>query len=162
LRTGESSRGWLRPRAGEKLAELLADKTTLDVELQRLRTEVAAAKKANASWPDEHNYSEAETRDYFIDLLLKEAGWGSITNATGNPQWKACPAARGRGSSIMCSGVMTGFLWRWWKPNAPSATRASVSGRRSCTLTVWKKLFDRRPIIFYSNGYEHWIGCVLK
>ena len=22
-----------------------------------------------------HNYSEAETRDYFIDLLLKEAGW---------------------------------------------------------------------------------------
>ena len=25
--------------------------------------------------PDTHNYSEAETRDYFIDLLLKEAGW---------------------------------------------------------------------------------------
>jgi len=22
-----------------------------------------------------HDYSEAETRDYFIDLLLKEAGW---------------------------------------------------------------------------------------
>ena len=25
--------------------------------------------------PDTHDYSEAETRDYFIDLLLKEAGW---------------------------------------------------------------------------------------
>lgn len=25
--------------------------------------------------PDTHNYSEAETRDYSIDLLLKEAGW---------------------------------------------------------------------------------------
>ena len=42
---------------------------------RRLRDEVAAAKKANAATPDTHDYSEAETRDYFIDLLLKEAGW---------------------------------------------------------------------------------------
>jgi len=58
-----------------KLAALLADKTALDEELQRLRVEVAAAKKAAAAQPDTHDYSEAETRDYFIDLLLKEAGW---------------------------------------------------------------------------------------
>ena len=31
--------------------------------------------EANAARPDTHDYSEAETRDYFIDLLLKEAGW---------------------------------------------------------------------------------------
>src|SRR5918996_889796 len=30
---------------------------------------------AAAAQPDSHDYSEAETRDYFIDLLLKEAGW---------------------------------------------------------------------------------------
>ena len=59
----------------EKLAALLADKTALDDELKRLRAEVAEAKKANAARPDTHDYSEAETRDYFIDLLLKEAGW---------------------------------------------------------------------------------------
>lgn len=59
----------------EKLADLLADKTTLDDELNRLRVEIAEAKKANAATPDTHDYSEAETRDYFIDLLLKEAGW---------------------------------------------------------------------------------------
>src|SRR5207245_1658002 len=44
-------------------------------ELARLRAEIAEAKKANAARPDDHDYSEAETRDYFIDLLLKEAGW---------------------------------------------------------------------------------------
>lgn len=59
----------------EKLSSLLADKTTLDEELQWLRAEVAEAKKTNAAQADTHDYSEAETRDYFIDLLLKEAGW---------------------------------------------------------------------------------------
>jgi type I restriction enzyme R subunit len=59
----------------EKLSALLADKSALDEELKRLRAEVAEAKKASAGQPDTHDYSEAETRDFFIDLLLKEAGW---------------------------------------------------------------------------------------
>ena len=66
--------GRLRER-DEKLAALLVDKTALDKELERLRAEVAAAKKAAVAQLDTHDYSEAETRDYFIDLLLKEAGW---------------------------------------------------------------------------------------
>lgn len=45
-----------------------------DAEVKQLRIEVAEAKKASEKIPDDHNYSEAETRDYFIDLLLKEAG----------------------------------------------------------------------------------------
>jgi type I restriction enzyme R subunit len=59
----------------EKLSALLSDKAALDEELKKLREEFAAAKKANEAQPDTHDYSEAETRDYFIDLLLKEAGW---------------------------------------------------------------------------------------
>ncbi len=59
----------------ESLTSLLADKSALDEELQRLRAEVAAAKQAAAAQPDTHDYSEAQTRDTFIDLLLKEAGW---------------------------------------------------------------------------------------
>ena len=59
----------------EKLSAVLADKSALNEELKRLRAEVAEAKKASAAQPDTHDYSEAETRDYFIDLLLKEAGW---------------------------------------------------------------------------------------
>ena len=64
------------PRAGREARRRCSPtRTTLDEELKRLRAEVAAAKKANAAQPDTHDYSEAETRDYFIDLLLKEAGW---------------------------------------------------------------------------------------
>ncbi len=71
LRTLE---GQLREK-DEKLVQLLEGNQALDSELQRLREEVAAAKKANAAQPDTHDYTEAETRDYFIDLLLKESGW---------------------------------------------------------------------------------------
>jgi len=54
----------------EKLTALVEERSTLDAELVRLRAEVAAAKQANAAHPDTHDYSEAETRDFFIDLLL--------------------------------------------------------------------------------------------
>ena len=47
--------------------------------MARLRAEIAEIKKQSealaAAHPDTHDYTEAETRDYFIDLLLKEAGW---------------------------------------------------------------------------------------
>jgi type I restriction enzyme R subunit len=91
----------------EKLAELLSGRKALDAELERLRLEIAEAKKQNAARPDDHNYSEAETRDYFIDLLLKEAGW-----ALANPQDREFPVAdmpsnTAKGSSITSCGATT-------------------------------------------------------
>ncbi len=59
----------------EKLSIVLADKNRLGDELNTLREEVARAKAANANVAETHDYNEEETRDYFIDLLLKEAGW---------------------------------------------------------------------------------------
>ena len=59
----------------EHLSVLLADKAALNEELKKLREEVAATKQANTAQPDTHDYSEAETRKAFIDVLLKEAGW---------------------------------------------------------------------------------------
>src|SRR5215475_3412661 len=46
-----------------------------DAEIARLRQEIAEAKKQNQAVPDNHDYSEAETRKYIIDLMLREAGW---------------------------------------------------------------------------------------
>ena len=77
---------------------MLADKAALDEELQRLRAEVAAAKQAAAAQPDTHDYSEAETRDYFIDLLLKEAGWPLDQAARPRVRGqRACPTTKGKG-----------------------------------------------------------------
>src|SRR5271169_1487808 len=58
-----------------KLSEILTGKAALDAELERLRAEIAAIKEANKAVPDNHDYNEAQTRESFIDLMLKEAGW---------------------------------------------------------------------------------------
>ena len=58
------------------LREAAARNAELDAELARYRAEIAAAKAANAAQPaTAHDYNEVATRDLFIDLLLKEAGW---------------------------------------------------------------------------------------
>jgi type I restriction enzyme, R subunit len=81
----------------EKLTALLADRWALDAELARLRAEVAAAKKAAAAQPDTHDYAEAETRDLFIDLLLKEAGWPLDEPRDRELEVSGMPNAQGRG-----------------------------------------------------------------
>src|SRR3981189_1368287 len=58
-----------------ELTKLLTGKQSLDEELKELRASVAAARKAAEAQPDKHNYDEAETRDRYIDLMLREAGW---------------------------------------------------------------------------------------
>ncbi len=141
----------------EKLTLLLADKTTLDAELNRLRAEIASTKKANAARPDEHDYSEAETRDYFIDLLLKEAGW-------------ALDQKRDREFPVegMPNNEQKGFVdyVLWGEDGIPLALveakrtkRDPRVGQRQAELYAdcLEKQFGRRPIIFYSNGYEHWM-----
>lgn len=142
----------------ETLAQLLADKSTLDAELVTLRAEVAAAKRANQAQPDAHDYSEAETRDYFIDLLLKEAGWG--LNRDGHDTEfpvTGMPNAEGK-------GFVDYVLWGDdGKPlavvEAKRTRKSAQNGQQQAKLYAdcLERQFGQRPVLFYSNGYEHWI-----
>jgi len=61
-----------------KDAELTIERarnSDLTAEVEALRAEVALNKAAIAALPDTHDYREDETRDLFIDVLLREAGW---------------------------------------------------------------------------------------
>ncbi len=80
----------------EKVTALLSDKAALDAELKALRDEVAAVKAANATQPDSHDYSEAQTRDYYIDLLLREAGW-QLTDKNLEVEVSGMPNNQGKG-----------------------------------------------------------------
>lgn len=141
----------------EKLNILLADKSTLDEELKRLRAAVAAAKKAAMGQPDTHDYSEAETRDYFIDLLLKEAGWllekpqDREFEVSGMPNFQE-------------KGFVDYVLWGDdGKPlglvEAKRTRRDARVGQQQAKLYAdcLEQQFGQRPLIFYSNGYEHWL-----
>ena len=148
--------GQLREK-DERIVELLEGKQALDDELRRLREEVAAAKKANAEQPDTHDYSEAETRDYFIDLLLKEAGW-----ALTDERDREFPVAG------MPNQAKEGFVdYVLWgddgKPlalvEAKKTKRDARVGQQQAKLYAdsLETKFGQRPIIFYSNGYQHWM-----
>src|SRR5882762_10156968 len=125
--------------------------------MQRLREEVAQARTANAARPDTHDYSEAETRDYFIDLLLKEAGW-------------ALDQPRDREFEVtgMPNNKSTGFVdyVLWGDDGRPLALVEAKRTKKSAEIgqqqaklyaDCLEKQFERRPVIFYSNGYEHWL-----
>jgi type I restriction enzyme R subunit len=140
----------------EKLAVLLADKASLDEELKRLRTEVAAARKAAAAQPDTHDYSEAETRDYFIDLLLKEAGWALDQSRDRELEIAGMPNKEGK-------GFVDYVLWGDdGKPlalvEAKRTRRDPRVGQQQAKLYAdcLETQFGQRPLIFYSNGYDHW------
>ena len=141
----------------ESLAALLADKSGLDDELKRLRAEVTAAKQAAATQPDTHDYSEAETRDYFIDLLLKEAGWPLDQPRDREFEVSGMPNQKG-------VGYVDYVLWGDdGKPlglvEAKRTRRDARVGQQQAKLYAdcLERQFGQRPLIFYSNGYEHWL-----
>src|SRR5712691_10027002 len=141
----------------EKLSALLADKSALDEELKRLRAEVAEAKKTSAAQPDTHDYSEAETRDYFIDLLLKEAAWPLDQTRDREFEVSGMPNEQGQ-------GFVDYVLWGDdGKPlavvEAKRTKKSAQIGQQQAKLYAdcLEAQFGRRPLIFYSNGYDHWL-----
>ena len=141
----------------ERLSVLLADKAALDEELKKLREEVAAVKQANTAQPDTHDYSEAETRKAFIDVLLKEAGWHLDPMKNFEVEVTGMPNNQG-------IGFVDYVLWGDdSKPlaliEAKRTTKNPSVGQQQAKLYAdcLEKMHGQRPVIFYSNGYEHWM-----
>ncbi|MGJ4935185.1 DEAD/DEAH box helicase family protein [Bradyrhizobium sp. HKCCYLRH3083] len=140
-----------------ELTRLLLDKDNLDTELKKLRAEVAAARKAAEATPDQHNYDEAETRDRFIDLLLREAGWALDQPDEREFRVEGMPNNEG-------IGFVDYVLWGAdGKPlglvEAKRTRKDARSGQQQAKLYAdrLEARYGQRPVIFYSNGYEHWI-----
>jgi type I restriction enzyme, R subunit len=140
-----------------ELTRLLTDKENLDNELKQLRDAVAAARKASEARPDKHNYNEAETRDRYIDLLLREAGWALDKPDDLEFRVEGMPNNEG-------IGFVDYVLWGAdAKPlglvEAKRTRKDARVGQQQAKLYAdcLEARFGQRPVIFYSNGYEHWI-----
>ncbi len=128
----------------------------LDAELAQLRAEVAAAKAANTATPDTHDYNEAETRDLYIDLLLKEAGWKLDQKRDREFEVQGMPNNQGL-------GYVDYVLWGDdGKPlavvEAKRTRRDARVGQQQAKLYAdcLQTQFSQRPLIYTTNGYEHW------
>ncbi|MCB0964403.1 MAG: DEAD/DEAH box helicase family protein, partial [Acidimicrobiales bacterium] len=144
--------------AKEHAAELAKSVEQLEAERAKLIAEVAAAKKAAAEIPAEaHDWSEDETRRYKIDALLREAGWPLADERDREFEVTGMPSE----SAI---GYVDYVLWGDdGKPLAVvEAKKSMVSpaiGQQQAKLYAdcLEQAYGQRPVIYYSNGYEHWL-----
>ena len=144
-----------RQRAEEaERQKRLAEEPNLDAELERIKKQIAEAKKRNERFPDTHNYSEAETRTHIIDLMLREAGWlldkpeNREYEVTGMPNEKGC-------------GFVDYVLWD--DNNLPLAVVEAKKTAKDADVgkqqakeyaNCLEQMTGQRPLIFYTNGYE--------
>ncbi len=143
--------------ARRRAQDELADRARIEAELEQLRAEVAAAKAKAAATPDEHDYSEAETRDFFIDLLLNEVGWKLDEPRDREFEVAGMPNKENK-------GFVDYVLWGDdGKPlavvEAKRTKRDPREGQQQAKLYAdcLEQAYGQRPVIFYSNGYEHWL-----
>ncbi len=146
----------LRER-GKRLVEVLRDRENLAEENKQLRAQIAANKTTNTAVVDTHDYDEKTTRDRFIDEYLKEAGWALDQERDREYEVKGMPNNQDR-------GFVDYVLWGDdGKPlglvEAKRTRRDPRQGQQQAKLYAdcLEAEFGQRPIIFYSNGYEHWL-----
>ncbi len=126
-------------------------------ELEALKAEIDRVKTPNKAVEDTHDYNEADTRRYLIDVLLKEVGWDISREDWTEYKVTGMPNKSG-------VGYVDYVLWGDdGKPlaliEAKRTSAHSSKGQRQAELyaNCLEQKFGQRPVIFYSNGYEHWI-----
>ena len=99
----------------EAHAKALAEKDELaaakDAEIAALREQIKAAQATNQS-VDDRDYSEAQTRDLFIDVLLAEAGWPLSEQRDREFPVTGMPTADGTGFVDYVLWELTVCRWR--------------------------------------------------
>jgi len=163
-------------RAFEKLEEderqkreaLRQENELFREQLKRQQEKMSAGKSAaNAMEEVKHPRNEAETRRYFIDVALREAGWD--TTAPDTTEYEVTGMPR----SVNKSGVGYVDYVLWDDDGLPlavvEAKRTMVNaekGENQAQLyaEALEKKFGRRPVMFYSNGFEIyiWDDCFYK
>lgn len=144
----------------EAYATALAERDELaaakDAEIAGLRAEIATAQAAKTQI-DHHDYSEAETRDLFIDVLLGEAGWSLTDPRDREYEVTGMPSADGRGFVDYVLWGANGLPLA--VVEAKRTLKSAQLGQQQAKLYAdcLEARFGQRPVMFYTNGYEHWL-----
>jgi len=140
-----------------KAKELEEREKQIDERLREVQEQIAAAREANAQEPDTHDYSEAETRTFLIDLELKRAGWALDQKRDREYEVTGMPNDQG-------IGYVDYVLWgNDGKPLAvveAKRTRENVDrGKQQAKLYAdcLEQMHGRRPVIYFTNGYQIFI-----
>src|SRR3546814_1880080 len=140
------------------LAERESALAQVNAELAALRAELARAKAANIAVPDDHDYHEADTRRFLIDVLLREAGWEVGVNAAVEVPVTGMPNAKGE-------GFVDYVLWGAdGQPLAVVEAKRSLKdpdvGRQQARLYAdcLEQMKGQRPLNFHSHDPHPWLS----
>ncbi|MCB1156077.1 MAG: DEAD/DEAH box helicase family protein [Leptospiraceae bacterium] len=150
----------------KKQQEQARENESLRRELERLKQEIADRREERNKETDPMQVvpvlvTEKETRERFIDLLLRDAGWEHLQKGK-DLEYKVT----GLPKSVNPSGTGYADYVLWGKDGKPlaviEAKRTMLhaeSGRHQAELYAdcLEKMHGQRPIIFYTNGFETYL-----
>ena len=131
-----------------------------EAELAELKEQLEllqAIKAENEQHIPAGEYTEAQTRDAFIDIMLREAGWNPKGENVEEYEVQGMPSDSG-------IGYVDYVLWG--ADGLPlavvEAKKTKVDpkvGKHQAELYAdcLEKKFSQRPVIFYTNGYSTWL-----
>jgi type I restriction enzyme, R subunit len=129
----------------------------LDAELNQLRHQLTLLRAEAESTPDPHDYTEADTRRYLIDVELRRAGWP--LDKERDREYKVTGMPHNGGV-----GYVDYVLWGDdGKPlavvEAKKTTTDPAVGTQQAKLYAdcLEQMHAQRPLIFTTNGYNTWL-----
>lgn len=146
-----------KAKAIKDIQKILNEK---DSELAQRNREIKQMRLQSAKFATGHDYNEAQTREFLIDVLLRESGWDPADKDVREFEIEGMP----RSSNPSGKGYVDYVLWDDdGKPlalvEAKRTTRKYDEGQQQAKLYAdcLESRFGVRPIIFLSNGYQVWL-----
>ncbi|WP_417371481.1 DEAD/DEAH box helicase family protein [Gelidibacter japonicus] len=146
-------------KAKEEERQQLADENDLfKKQIEALQAQIEA-NKVEANIEDEVNHprNEAETRKYLIDVALREAGWDLQGINDKEYQVLFMPKT----TNVTETGYVDYVLWDddglpLALVEAKRTLESASKGENQAQLYAdnLEKMYGRRPVMYYSNGYE--------
>ena len=146
-------------QAKEKEKQRLADENELfKKQIITLQAQVEA-NKVEANLEDEVNHprNEAETRKFLIDVALREAGWD--LKGVNDKEYKV--QYMPKSTNVSRTGYVDYILWDddglpLALVEAKKTLENATKGENQAQLYAdsLEKMYGRRPVMYYSNGYE--------
>jgi type I restriction enzyme R subunit len=143
----------------EEERQQLADENELfKKQIEVLQAQIEANKaEANVENEVHHPRNEAETRKYLIDVALREAGWD--LKGINNKEYKV--RYMPKSTNVSETGYVDYVLWDddglpLALVEAKKTLESASKGENQAQLYAdsLEKMHGRRPVIYYSNGYE--------
>lgn len=145
----------------EKNAALARENALLKKQLEAQQAKIELNKKeANTAVTTHHPRNEYETRKYFIDVSLREAGWDLTGSKDREYKVEFMPSS----TNVSETGYVDYVLWDddglpLALVEAKKTMENASKGENQAQLYAdcIEKIHGRRPVMYYSNGFETYL-----